>query len=57
MIIVSRMGEKRSSHDSKEECFMFPKQFSLLSDDTFKVEVFRTAMLFFSKTMTRYDSI
>lgn len=35
---------------------MFPKQFTLLFSNIFKVEVFTAATLF-SKTMTRYDSV
>ena len=35
---------------------MFPKQFSLLFSNIFKVEVFTAAALF-SKTMTSYDSV
>ena len=56
IIIIYRTGEKRSSHDSNNECPMFPKQFSLLFSNIFKVEVFTAAALF-SKTMTRYDSV
>ena len=35
---------------------MFPKQFTLLFSNIFKVEVFTAATLF-SKTMTRYASV
>lgn len=41
LLLFTGMAEKRSSHHSRKECSMFPKQFSLLFNNIFKVEVFK----------------
>lgn len=47
---------KKDLTDSRKECPIFPKQFSLLFNNIFKVEVLTTATMFL-KTITEHDSV
>lgn len=54
-IIVYMYGWKKDLTDSRKECLTFPKQFSLLFSNIFKVEVLTTATMFL-KTIIEHDS-